>query len=158
MNLNVNLRTSKEFQEFFNWAGGEAGTMDGAYNLLMQCGFPIDELFNNYFDENMELDEPLEETWKEVPEEYLGDYHINIDDSFDRMGDVKRRYVIKLDNILNVSTLINRHTKIEKERRVIAKKYDQARVANDYNLAPSKDEMNKMSDIEDELSRVYGIG
>ncbi len=162
MNLNVNLRTSKEFQDFFDWVADIGNTH--SYDLLSECRFAVEELFDDYFDENMELDEDLEEemmqepTWKDIPKEYLGDYHINIDDSFNRMGDVKHRSVIKLDNILNVNNLINRYTKIEKERRVIARKYDQARIANDFNLAPSRDEMNKMRDIDEELSVVYGIG
>lgn len=156
MNLNVNLATQEDFKKFFEWAADISETH--VYDLLSECGFDVEDLFDNHFDENMELDEPLEPSWNIFSDEYLGIYHINIDDSFDRMGDVKHRYVVKLDNALNVNSIVDRYNKISKIRGKIATKYSKARIANDYNLAPSRDEMNEMRSIDEELSTVYGIG
>lgn len=116
---NVDLTSRDKFIHFFSWLA----EMNEYHPVDFICEFFESQDFVSYDDE--EDEEVLNENFDEY---YLGYYYISVDDSFDRMGDVKTRLAIKLNQVSHDPYKITKRiNETKKEYNVLAKQWDNIR-------------------------------
>jgi len=156
MDFNIKLDTQEKFKDFWNWMAEEVGS--DTLSVLWEFGFEGNELFDPVEDESeCEYDDELN-IWKEViPPYFLTTYHISHSDSWDRVGDIKTRMAIRIEDFITMDTLKNELPLLRERRLFIAKKYDRAIVSKKEEDRPTQSEMNEMLKLDETLTEVYGI-
>ena len=168
MRFNVELKTYDEFKKFWETISEREGyyfsDLLGEFDLghlvyEKELDFEDDDSNNCTFEWNDTIDEV-----------YLTHYFFSMDDSSDRMGDVKVRLFIPMINAINLDDFYQEVPFLEKRYSVLAKKFDKAMsihrkidagvatVEEFEAIQPTESEFNEMDKICEKLYYTYGLG
>jgi len=171
MQFNIELKTYDEFKKFWELMAER----EGYYFTHLLSEFGLDELtYEKELDFEDEDGNDNIGVWNDtIDDEYLTHYYFSMDDSWDRMGDVKTRMFIPMVNPITLDSLVTELPELEARRIPIARKYTLAMDAQRalwkdetnqelkqrcLDLAPTEEEMAEMDIIENKLYFDYGVG
>ena len=171
MRFNVELRTYDEFKKFWE----TIAEREGYYFSDLLGEFSLEHLtYNKELDFEDEDGNDNIDVWNDtIEDEYLTHYFFSMDDSSDRMGDLKIRMFVPMVNAINLDDFYQEVPVLEKRYSVLAKKFDKAMsihrkidagTATDTEIdsyeasRPTETEFSEMDNICSKLYYTYGLG
>lgn len=171
MQFNIELKTYDEFKKFWE----TISEREGYYFSDLLGEFNLEDLtYEKELDFEDEDGNDQISVWKDtIDDAYLTHYYFSMEDSWDRMGDVKTRMFVPMINPISLNSILTELPELEERRKPIARKYQTAMSATRElwkdetnqeliqkvaDTAPSEDEMANMKEIENTLYYKFGVG
>lgn len=112
---NIKLDTHKKFKELFIYLAREYNT---TLEEIIFEAFGFNELLIKDLEGNLKFN-------NNFPKKYLGNYIIHFDDDLDRTGDIKIRYVYKIEQPIEADSFLSELKILEGEFSLLNEIYSQ---------------------------------